>query len=194
MEMLGIFRELDAAVTALEKLLRAGFVETQLTSLSSAPYPHGVLSKTRHRSWLHWLTLAGAVAGTVAGFGLSAGTAWLYPVQTGDKPIIALYPAAIVTFEVAMLCAIIGCMTGMFLDMKLSPTAHRLYDPAIADGCIGIHLTIHQGGETVQCQAGTGREECIGDIAMLTVQEQLECAVSIMEEAGAVRVIREVPA
>lgn len=191
METVGIYRDLESAARAVDGLVRAGFTESQITSLSSVPYPDGVLVKTGQRSWFRWLALGGGLFGITAGFGLAAGTAWLYPVQTGDKPIIALYPTAIVTFEVAMLCAIIGCMVGMFLEMGLPALRKRPYDPAIADGGIGICLAVHGGGEPVQCEAGVSPLECIGEIALLSATEQAERAKEIMQAAGAVRVIEE---
>ena len=191
METLGIFRDIDSAATAADKLVRAGFSEANIDSLSSVPYPDGVLTKTRQHSRFYRLTLVGGLSGLVAGFALAAGTAWLYPVQTGAKPIIALYPTAIVTFEVTMLCAIIGTMAGMFLEMGLPALGKRLYDPAIAEGCIGICLTIHDGGETVSCRPGMVWEECMGEMSLLSAAEQQEQAEEIMMTAGAVRVIRE---
>jgi len=194
METLGIFRDIESAAHAVDGLVRAGFTEAQIDSLSSVPYPDGVLVRSGRRSWFRWLALAGGLAGTVAGFGLAAGTAWLYPVQTGDKPIIALYPTAIICFEVAMLCAIIGAMAGMFLEMGLPALGKRPYDPAIAEGCIGICLTIHPGGEPVECRPGVRPEECVGPIASLSAAEQHERAEAIMLEAGALRIIDgEVP-
>jgi hypothetical protein len=189
METLGIFRDVESAARAVDGLVRAGFTEAQIDSLTSVPYPHGVLVKNRHRSWFRWLTLAGGFAGAAAGFGLAAGTAWLYPVQTGDKPIIALYPTAIVTFEVTMLFAIMATMAGMFLEMRLPALKTRLYDPAISDGCIGICLAIHSGGEAVTCLSGALPDECVGEIALLSAEEQQERATDIMKQAGAIRVI-----
>lgn len=191
MEMLGIFRDIESAARAADGLVRAGFSEAQIDSLSSVPYPDGVLVRSEQRSWFRWLALAGGLAGAVAGFGLAAGTAWLYPVQTGDKPIIALYPTAIICFEVAMLCAIIGTMAGMFLEMGLPALRKRPYDPAIAEGCIGICLTIHPGGEMVHCKPGEEPGECIGEIASISAAEQKERAMEIMRAAGVLRVIGE---
>jgi len=194
MEILGIFRDVETAAVAVDGLVRTGFTEDQITSLSSVPYPEGVLVKGRRRSWFRWLALAAGVAGAGVGFSLAAGTAWLYPVQTGDKPIIALYPTAIVTFEVTMLFAIIGTMVGMFLEMGLPALRSRLYDPAIADGCIGICVASHAGGETVSCEPGGQPGECIGGIASLSAVEQKNHAEEIMREAGALRFIAaEIP-
>lgn len=189
METLGIFRDMNSAAGGVEGLVRAGFAEAQITSLSSVPYPDGVLVRSDRRSWFRWLTLAGGLAGALAGFGLAAGTAWLYPVQTGDKPIIALYPTAIICFEVAMLFAIVATMAGMFLEMGLPALKKRPYDPAIAEGFIGISLTIHPGGEVVQCGPGAEPGECVGPVASLSAWEQKERAEEIMRAAGALRII-----
>ncbi len=191
MEILGIFQESESAAQAVDELVRIGFPEAQIDSLTSVPYPDGVLVRTGEQSWFHWLALAGGVSGAILGFALAAGTSWLYPVQTGDKPIISLYPTAIICFEVTMLCAIIGTIVGMFLEMGLPPLKKRLYDPAITEGCVGITLTIHGGGEVVQCQPEAESGECIGEIVALSAAEQRAQAEEIMRTAGVLRVIRE---
>jgi len=190
-ETLGIFSDIESAGCAVEGLVRAGFTEAQIDSLTSVPYPDGVLVRSRRGSWFRWVALAGGLFGAAAGFALAAGTAWLYPVQTGDKPIIALYPTAIVTFEVTMLFAIIGTMAGMILEMGLPALRKRPYDPAIAEGCIGISVTIHGGGEMVLCKPDEPPGLCIGEIAALSAPEQRELAEEIMMAAGALRIIGE---
>lgn len=191
METLGIFGDVEGAAGAVTSLLREGFSEAQITSLSSVAYPEGVLVKSGHRNWFRWLALAGGLFGAGAGFALAAGTAWLYPVQTGNKPIIALYPTAIICFETAMLCAIIGTMAGMFLEMRLPSRGAQLYDPLIAEGYIGISVTIHPGGEAVDCGPGPAAAECIGQVAALPAHEQKSRANAIMLAAGAVRIVGE---
>ena len=191
MEILGVFREIEGAAKTVESLIKEGFTEAQITSLTSVPYPDGVLVKTGRRTWFRWLALVCGVAGAGAGFSLAAGTAWLYPVQTGDKPIIALYPTGIVTYELTMLFAIIGTMAGMVLEMRLPSFGKRPYDPSIADGCIGISVAIYPGGEAVECERGVRPGECIGGIASLSAAEQKERAEEIMQGAGALRVIVE---
>jgi hypothetical protein len=166
MESLGIFSDIDTAGRAVEELLKAGFAEEGITSFTSVPYPDGVLVKTDRRTWFRWLSLAGGITGACAGFLLAAGTAWLYPVQTGDKPIIAYYPTGIITYEFTMLFAIVGAMTGMFLEMRLPPWGKRPYDPAIAEGSIGISVSVPTAEES-------GRAE------------------QIMREAGAIRITAE---
>ena len=191
MELLGIFKDVGSAASAVECLLREGFVEAQITSLTSIPYPDGVLVKTNQRTWFRWFTLGCGIVGAGVGFLLAAGTAWLYPVQTGDKPIIAFYPTGIVTYELTMLFFMVGTIVGMFLEMKLPDFAQRPYDAAITEGCIGISLSIHPGGEPVTCEPGVRPTECIGGIALLPASEQKERAEEIMNDAGALRITTE---
>jgi len=166
METLGTFKDVETAARAVDSLISAGFNESSITSLTSAPYPNGVIVKTNQRTWFRWLSLGGGAVGACAGFLLAAGTAYMYPVQTGDKPIIALYPTGIITYELTMLFAIIGAIVGMFREMKLPPRKERVYDPAIGEGAIGISVTV-------------------GSV------EQMSRAGKILEAAGALRIGHE---
>ncbi len=166
METLGTFKDVETATRAVDSLIKAGFSEETITSLTSVPYPDGVIVKTRQRTWFRWVSLAGGFIGAALGLGLAAGTAYLYPVQTGDKPIITAYPTGIITYELTMLFAIIGAIVGMFLEMRLPPRKERPYDPAIADGSIGISVSAASG-------------------------DQISRAEKIMKEAGAVRTTAE---
>jgi hypothetical protein len=82
-------------------------------------------------------------------------------------------------------------MTGMFLEMRLPTLEKRPYDPAIAEGCIGICISIHGGGETVHCKPGEAPGECVGPISLLSAAEQKERAMEIMRAAGVLRVVGE---
>jgi Protein of unknown function (DUF3341) len=166
METLGIFKDVATATRAVDGLIKAGFSEETITSLTSAPYPDGVIVKTDQRTWFRWMSVGSGILGACAGFLLAAGTAYMYPVQTGDKPIIAFYPTGIITYELTMLFAILGAIVGMFVEMKLPPWKERVYDTAIGDGSIGISVFV----------PSTDRKNR---------------AESVMKEAGALRTISE---
>jgi Protein of unknown function (DUF3341) len=166
METLGTFKDVETATRAVDSLVKAGFAEESITSLTSVPYPDGVIVKTGQRTWFRWVSAGGGVLGACAGFALAAGTAYLYPVQTGDKPIIAFYPAGIITYEVTMLFAMLGAIGGMFLEMKLPPWKEQVYDPAIGEGAIGISVSTSSS-------------------------DQGNRAGKIMRDAGALRIIAE---
>lgn len=163
METLGTFKDVETAVKAVDNLVKAGFSEREITSLTSAPYPDGVIVKTSQRTWFRWMSLGGGIFGACAGFLLAAGTAYMYPVQTGDKPIIAYFPTGIITYELTMLFAIIGAMVGMFVEMKLPPWEEGVYDPAVGEGSIGISISVDS-------------------------REQMVRAAKIMEAAGALSI------
>jgi hypothetical protein len=163
METLGTFKDIESATRAVDSLVKAGFAEENITSLTSAPYHDGVLVKTDQRTWFRWMALGGGLFGACAGFLLAAGTAYMYPVQTGDKPIVALFPAGIITYELTMLFAILGAIVGMFVEMKLPPWEERVYDPSIGEGAIGISISVDS-------------------------REQMTRAAKIMEAAGALSI------
>jgi ActD protein len=163
METLGTFENVETATKAVDSLIKAGFAEQSVTSLTSVPYSNGVIVETDQRTWFRWVSAGGGILGACAGFALAAGTAYLYPVQTGDKPIIALYPTGIITYELAMLFAMLGAIAGMFLEMRLPPAGDRPYDPAIGEGAVGISVEVGS-------------------------REQMVRAAKIMEAAGALRI------
>ncbi len=162
METLGTFKDIETATRVVDDLVKAGFAEETITSLTSSPYPDGVIVKTNHSTWFRWMSVGGGIFGACAGFLLAAGTAYMYPVQTGDKPIIAYFPTSIITYELTMLFAILGAIAGMFIEMRLPPWRERVYDPAIGEGAIGISVRTISGQESSK-------------------------AASIMKDAGAVR-------
>jgi hypothetical protein len=162
MELLGVFANVEQAAAAVERLIQAGYAEETITSVTSVPYPPGVLVRRQPRSRFYRVAAGGAILGAMTGFVLAAGTAWLYPVQTGDKPIIALFPTGIITYEFMMLCALLGTMLGMFLEMGLPDLQRRACDPEIADGLIGIAVTLaddsrRRAAEQVMVAAGALR-------------------------------------
>ncbi len=147
MEILGVFADLDEAARAVDDLLAIGIPETKITSLSSVPYPDGVLVREKHQPRFYLGSLAFGAVGALIGFSLAAGTAWLYPLQTGDKPIISIFPVGIITYELMMLFAIIGTLVGMFWCMGLPDFRPKPYAAEIAIGAIGILVQTEHPGE-----------------------------------------------
>ncbi len=77
METLATFKDVEGAIRAVENLVKAGFSETNITSLTSVPYPDGVIVRTEQRTWFRWLSVGGGIFGACAGFALAAGTSYL---------------------------------------------------------------------------------------------------------------------
>jgi len=152
MEILGIYKTLDSAATAVDQLIADGVAEERITSLSSVPYPEGVLIRERRRPAFYLSTLAFGAFGALSGFALAAGTAWLYPLRTGDKPIISIFPVGLITYELMMLFAIIGTLIGLFWTMGLPEFNRRAYTDEIGDGAIGILVMTGDDEELVRAR------------------------------------------
>ena len=171
-----IFRDVESAGVAVGLWSRRGS--------SSRRSPRYRRSPTRMACWLRpggwgasgWRPWPGPCAGPWRASGWRLGTARPPGADRGQADCRPL--AGIVTFEVTMLCAIIGTMVGMFWEMKLPFGSRRLYDPEIAEGAIGISVTFHPEGEVVYCGGDQG--PCIGAIAALSVTEQKARAEGIM--------------
>ena len=141
MEVVGVFEELDAAAHAVKDLIKVHVPEENITSLTGVPYPDGVLVHEKDvESRLHWYAFGGGLGGAITGFALAAGTAWLYPLFTGDKPIVSLFPVGIITYEFTMLFAILGTIIGMFIEMRLPGFLYRVQAPEVTEGMIGISV------------------------------------------------------
>ncbi len=90
-KVFALFKELDEVVGAVDALKASRFETKDIELLSSIPYPpHALgLPETRTQNQA-WLSTGMGVVGTLFGFLLAGGTAWLYQLPTGGKPIIAM--------------------------------------------------------------------------------------------------------
>lgn len=81
-------------------------------------------------SLVRWPCIAGGIAGFVSGLWLTVWTSRDYPLVTGGKPVVALPPFLVISFELAILCAALGAIAGfLFLDklprLRLSSAYHQ---------------------------------------------------------------------
>jgi hypothetical protein len=105
--------------------------------LSAEPL-HDIGEILSPKSRLPWFTLFGAVLGAVAGYSLAAGTARLYPLNTGGMPIVSALPVGIVTYEAMMFMAVLFTLGGLLLEARLLRRRPAGYDDAISEGEIHV--------------------------------------------------------
>ena len=127
---LGLFRGPEAALAAAGKLKGAGFTTPSIMS----PIP---LEETDHvlgekKSVIKRFAFFGGIFGAIAGFGLAAGTAALYLHPTGGRPIIAIPPFLVITYEMTILCGILATVIGFFISARLPAIRDRIYVPETA--------------------------------------------------------------
>ena len=165
--ILGLFDQLNAAADALAKLKGiGGHTDQSLMVLSSVPFPEGVLETEHPKSWMPVITVVSALVGIGLGLLLAGGTAALYVLRTGGKPIESGPPMGIIAYETMMLIALSAAFATALFEMRLPNWRTKVYDPRIAEGYIGI---------AVKCDSETA----------------YEATESLLREAGAVDVRRD---
>ena len=126
----GLFQAPDSALTAAGSLKQADFANVELMS----PVPvHGVEEVLgEKKSVLKNFTFFGGLIGGISGFLLAAVTSVLYVHPVGGRPIIAIPPYLIITYETTILFGIIFTVLGFFISARLPAIRERAYVPESA--------------------------------------------------------------
>jgi len=152
--VLGLFEDIDHAAVALNRLRgEGGKASEDLMVLSSVPFPEGVLEADKSPIRLPLITVIFAFAGIVFGILLAGGTAQLYLIPGGGKPISPAPPIGIIAYEMMMLFALSAAFFTALFEMRLPDWRAKVYDPRISEGLIG--LAAHCANETQATQAET---------------------------------------
>jgi len=135
--IVGLFDAVEPAALAARALRALPLPEGDVTTLSPMPLPDGAVCRDPRGIAFPRVTLAGWFVGAAAGLALALGTYLLYPLITGGKAIISIPPTLIVTYEVAMLGALIGTVVAGFREMGLMRFRKKIiHDPRIQEGKI----------------------------------------------------------
>jgi len=147
---LGIFAELDACVTAIERLKKAGMHD--LVVFSPAPRHELEHAIDAPESPVRLFTLVGALTGTATGFALPIWTSLDWPLITGGKPIISLPPFVIIAFELTILFGALSTIAGLFITSRLPRFRSRVvYDPSFSSGNFGVFVS-PPGGRAAEAE------------------------------------------
>ncbi len=134
----GLYLTPEAADRAFQGLRDAGLDERQLAVLSSEPFPGHEFARREGRSAMPWLAALGGLVGGLSGYLLAAWTQQAYPIPTGGMPLAPLWTDGIITYELAMLGAIVATVLTLLTSARLPDWSARLHDPEIALGKILI--------------------------------------------------------
>ncbi|BDI34082.1 hypothetical protein CCAX7_61330 [Capsulimonas corticalis] len=165
--VLALFERIDPSANALRRLqTEARFDWRDLMVISSAPFPEGVLVMDQSPTRLPVTTVICSVIGVVSGILLAGGTALLYAIPQGGKPIVPGPPTAIIAYEMMMAFALTGVFLRALYEIRLPDWRAKVYDDRISEGLIGI-------------------------AAHCATEQQVKLAESIMREEGAGDVVRD---
>jgi hypothetical protein len=74
------------------------------------------------------LTLVGGIAGAAIGFGMQVYTNLAFPIDIGNRPLVAVPAFMLITFELAVLGAVLLTIGGMFVLNHLPRLHHPVFD------------------------------------------------------------------
>ncbi len=140
-QVLGLFDSDQKAAQATDALIGLGLTPGDFDILSGVPYPEGAFGEHSKPHHLYVFPFAGAVCGLAVALFFTAGSQVSFPVVTGGKPILAIPPMAIISYEGTLLGAIIFTVFGVFFESRLGRGIRGPYDPRITEGLIGVVVT-----------------------------------------------------
>lgn len=136
--IIGYFNDPQEAGAATHHLVERGFSHERISVLSSIPYP-GEAFATHHRpSPIPLFSALGAIFGLLNGLALGAGTALLYPLVTGGKPIVSWPTVGIIVYELTMLGAVVVTALAFLFFARLPRRSPRFYDPRVSEGGVVV--------------------------------------------------------
>src|SRR5437868_6667423 len=135
--VLGAFRELDAAVSAIEALKEknVGLIRVY------TPTPRHELEEAIQAppSPVRRFTLIGGLLGVTFGYWIAIWVSDYWPLVVGGKPIASWVPYTIFGFEVMVLFGALSTVVGLFINSRIPRVTMTVgYDPRFSHGDYGI--------------------------------------------------------
>jgi hypothetical protein len=135
--VLGAFRDLDAAVSAIEALKAAKLGAVQVFT----PTPRHELEHALERgpSPVRKFTLIGGLLGVTFGYWIAIWVSDFWPLVVGGRPIASWVPYTIFGFEVMVLVGGLSTVLGLFISARIPRLTMMVgYDPRFSHGDYGI--------------------------------------------------------
>jgi mono/diheme cytochrome c family protein len=176
LELQALF-EPDADVMAvIRHVSDAGVPKASIHVLS--PFPLSDAASDRIAGMpLYVVTLLAGLLGIGVGLFFAAGTAVMYPLMTGGKPIVAPPVVGIVSYETMMLAAIVTTFLTMVVKIRATNSQFRLRDVRIDDGRIAVAVRVPMFGQV----AGKVRE-ALEQAGALEVQSSIITSEETLRE------------
>ena len=137
--VLGAFRELDAAVSAIEALKERKLGEVRVFS----PTPRHELEHALDPgpSPVRRFTLIGGLAGATFGYWIAIWASDYWPLVVGGKAIASWVPYTVFGFEVMVLVGGLSTVVGLLINARVPRLTMMVgYDPRFSHGDYGIWI------------------------------------------------------
>jgi hypothetical protein len=130
-ELFGVLAEFDRAerlIDAVKRVREAGFTRID----AHTPFPveglADLLGPKDNR--VAWLTLVGGVLGIAIGYGMQVYANLAFPIDIGNRPLVATPAFMLITFELMVFFAVAFCIFGMLALNHLPRLHHPLFEIA----------------------------------------------------------------
>ena len=132
----------DVKLEALMHSLReAGISNEQVSIMTPLPLSEHTSARVGFIP-LYLVTVMAGIAGIIVGLFFAGGTAAMYPVMTGGKPIVAAPVVGIISFETMMLLAIVTTFVTMIVWIRRAHRDVAEPEPRIDDGHIALSILL----------------------------------------------------
>lgn len=148
--VLGLFNPATSLPPVLDHIRSQGIPDILMEILSPLPLETSLLNKPV-RIPLHRLTIIGGIVGIGIGIFFAAGTALLFPLVTGGKPIVSIPVVGIISYETMMLMAIVVTFLAAAIKIAFVQQSGLRNDPRIDEGSVG--LSIQVGNDTAKAHS-----------------------------------------
>ncbi len=145
--VVGLFDSVEGARTAARALRSLPLPAERITTISSVSLPQGAVCEDPRPVRFPWVVAGFWFVGALGGLALALVTYLDYPLITAGKAIISVPPALIVTYEGAMLCALLATLVASFRSIGLARRRKTVFDPRIHEGKIALCAQVAPGDE-----------------------------------------------
>jgi hypothetical protein len=144
--LIGLFDGVEKAALAGRSLRSLPLSAENITTISGVPLPDGAVVSDPRRIRFPRFVVAFWFVGAFAGLALALATYLLYPLITAGKAIISVPPTLIITYEVAMLAALLTTLVGGLREMGLPRFRGKaIHDARIHEGKIAVLARVEPG-------------------------------------------------
>jgi hypothetical protein len=157
-QVLGILKNPDDTIAAIQSLKGAGFNELEVYS----PVPsHGIEDALdRGPSIVRIFTLIGCLVGVTFGYFLQIWVAYDWPLVIGGKPFASIPAYTIIGFELNILIGgLLTVLSLMFFGMWKTRNGHDAYQPGFSGELFGCVVSCH-GDQVARAQDLLKRSGC----------------------------------
>lgn len=168
--VLGLFDPTISLSPVIDQLRSQGVPDALMEIMSPLPLETSLLNKPMGVP-LHRMTIIGGITGIGIGIFFAAGTALLFPLMTGGKPIVSYPVVGIISFETMMLVAIVVTFLAMVFKIAFVEQSGLRNDPRIDEGSVGVSIQV--GDDTVKAHSISGLLQKAGatEVEILTVAD-----------------------